>query len=116
MDPQQSSPPAPPLAPPFGMPATLDRAMKIANAALVEANTIDVAVAIAIAEPYGDLVYFAKMDNASYSAIQIAQHKATTAAQFRRPTRAFTDQLAAGNSFFLTFGVNAAPGGLPIRS
>jgi uncharacterized protein GlcG (DUF336 family) len=75
---------------------------------------MNVPIAVAIAEPSGDLVYFAKMDNAPYSAIQIAQHKATTSARFRRSTRAFTDQLAAGNTFFLTFGVNAAPGGLPI--
>jgi glc operon protein GlcG len=75
---------------------------------------MNVPMAIAVTDPSGDLVYFATMENAPYSSIQIAQHKATTAARFRRPTRAFDDQLRAGNMFFLTFDVSAAPGGLPI--
>ena len=72
-------------------------------------------MAIAIAEPSGALVYFLKMDNTQYGSIKIAQAKAETAAQFRRPTKMFTDALAAGHMFFLTFpGISAAPGGLPL--
>ena len=81
---------------------------------MAEAKKMNVPMAIAITEPSGDLVYFARMENAPYSSIQIAQHKASTAARFRRPTRAFDDQLRAGNMFFLTFDISAAPGGLPI--
>ena len=74
-------------------------------------------MAIAIAEPSGALVYFQKMDNTQYGSIKIAQAKAETAAQFRRPTKMFTDALTAGHLFFLTFeGISAAPGGLPIIS
>jgi len=111
---QPSATPAPPPAPPFGTPVTLSQAMKIAEAAIAEAKKIDVMMAVAITEPTGDLVYFAKMDGAPYSAIQLAQAKAWSSARFRRPTQAFNDQLAAGNSFFLTFGIVAAPGGVPI--
>jgi len=111
---QPTAAPAPPPAPPFGTPVTLPQAIKIADAAMTEARKINVMMAVTITEPTGDLVYFAKMDGAPYSAIQLAQAKAWTAARFRRPTQAFNDQLAAGNSFFLTFGINAAPGGVMI--
>ena len=107
--------PSPPPAPPFGMPVTLDQATKMADAAIAEAKKLNLAVAIAITEPNGELVYFGKMENAPYSATQLAQQKATTAARYRRPSRAFQEQLAAGNTFFLTFGgVIAAAGGLPV--
>jgi uncharacterized protein GlcG (DUF336 family) len=111
---QQAAAPAPPPAPPFGTPVTLDQAARIAQAAIAEAKRMNVPMAIAISEPSGDLVYFGRMENAPYSAIQLAQHKATTSARFRRPSRAFQEQLAAGTTFFLTFGVAAAAGGLPI--
>ena len=86
-----------------------------AAAAEAEARKNGWAMAIAIAEPSGALVYFLKMDNTQYGSIKIAQAKAETAAQFRRPTKMFTDALADGHLFFLTFpGISAAPGGLPL--
>src|SRR5207247_8803216 len=96
---------------------TLEQARRVAAAAEAEARRIGVSMAIAVAEPTGPLVYFAKMDNTHYGSIRTAQAKAETAAQFRRPTKMFTDALAAGHMFFLSFaGVSAAPGGLPIVS
>ena len=72
-------------------------------------------MAIAIAEPSGALVYFLKMDNTQYASIKLANAKAETAAKYRRPTKMFTDALADGHLFFLTFeGICAAPGGLPL--
>jgi uncharacterized protein GlcG (DUF336 family) len=49
-----------------------------------------------VVEPSGELVHLARMDGANYSSISIAQSKARTAARFRRPTRVFSDNLAAG--------------------
>jgi glc operon protein GlcG len=57
------------------------------------------------------------MDNAQFASVQIAQHKAKTAATFRRPTKAFQDALAANpaNIYLLTLdGVIASEGGIPI--
>jgi glc operon protein GlcG len=111
---QQASP-APPPPYPHGMPITLERAKQAAAAAEAEAHRNNWSMAIAIAEPSGALVYFQKMDNTQYGSIKIAQAKAQTAALFRRPTKMFTDALAGGHLFFLTFeGLSAAPGGLPL--
>jgi uncharacterized protein GlcG (DUF336 family) len=97
------------------MPITLDQAKQVAAAAEAEARKNNWAMAIAIAEPSGALVYFLKMDNTQYGSIKIAPAKAETAALFRRPTKMFTDALQDGHLFFLTFeGLSAAPGGLPI--
>jgi glc operon protein GlcG len=107
--------PAPPPAPPFGMPITYEQAMKAAEAAMAKAKAIGVPNAVAVVEPSGDLVYFAKMTGAPYSAIQLAQQKAAAAARYRRPTKAFFDGIEGGHPFFLTFpGVVGAPGGVPL--
>jgi uncharacterized protein GlcG (DUF336 family) len=82
---------------------------------MAKAREIGVPNAVAVVEPTGDLVYFAKMNGAPYSAIQLAQQKASAAARYRRPTKAFYDGIEAGHLFFLTFpGVAGAPGGVPI--
>jgi glc operon protein GlcG len=115
MPPEQRPMPAPPPALPHGPPITLDQARRAASAAEAVARQNGWSMAIAIAELSGALVYFLKMDNTQYGSIKIAQAKAETAAQFRRPTKMFTDALADGHMFFLTFeGLSAAPGGLPI--
>jgi uncharacterized protein GlcG (DUF336 family) len=107
--------PAPPPVLPHGIPITLEQARRVAAAAETEARTHGWCMAIAVAELTGALVYFLKMDNTQYGSIEIAIGKARTAAQFRRPTKMFTDALAAGHQFFLTFpDIAAAPGGLPL--
>jgi glc operon protein GlcG len=107
--------PAPPSAPPFGWPITVEQAQKVAEAAIAKAREIGVPNAVAVVEPTGDLVYFAKMDGAPYSAVQLAQQKAVAAARYRRPTKVFYDGIEAGHQFFLTFpGVAGAPGGVPV--
>jgi uncharacterized protein GlcG (DUF336 family) len=107
--------PGPPPAAPIGTPITLEQAVKAAEAAMAEAARINIPMAIAIVEPTGELVYFRKMNGAPYSAIQLAQGKAVTAARYRRPTKFFFDMVQGGQNFFMTFpGVLAVPGGLPI--
>src|SRR5215211_3400075 len=107
--------PGPPPAAPIGAPISLEQTVKAADAAMAEATRINIAMAIAIVEPTGELVYFRKMNGAPYSAIQLAQGKAVTAARYRRPTKFFFDMVQAGQHFFMTFpGVLAVPGGLPI--
>jgi uncharacterized protein GlcG (DUF336 family) len=85
------------------------------HAAEAEAKKNNWLMAIAVVSPSGDLAYFRKLDGTQYASIQIAQHKAKAAATFRRPTKAFQDGLAQGNTFLLTLdGVIASEGGVPI--
>ena len=113
--PSGGSPPpsgGPPPAPPFGMPIALGQAMKAADAAMAQAGKMNRKMSIAVVEPTGELVYFRKMDGAPYSSTDLARGKAVTSAKFRRPSRAFQEQINKGNQYFLTFNVVAAPGGL----
>jgi uncharacterized protein GlcG (DUF336 family) len=66
--------------------------------------------------PAGELVYFEKMDGTQMASAKIAQGKARTAVMFRRPSKSFADQYAAGNTAFMTFPERpvASEGGVPI--
>jgi uncharacterized protein GlcG (DUF336 family) len=70
---------------------------------------------IAVVEPSGDLVYFLKMDGATYASIKIAQTKAMSAALFNRPTKSFRERVAKGDlSPMALAGAVASDGGVPI--
>ena len=75
-------------------------------------------MAIAVVGPDGELLYFEKMDGTQHASAALAVRKARTSALFRRPSKAFADQFAAGNIAFMTFPDDARPiaseGGLPI--
>ena len=75
-------------------------------------------MAVAIVGPEGELVYFEKMDGTQSASAALAQAKARTSALFRRPSKVFADQFAAGNAAFMTFPDDARPiaseGGIPI--
>ena len=103
--------------PPYGAPITLAQAQKVAGAAMAEAAKIKWEEAIAIVEPNGQLVYYAKLDDTQYGSMKVALNKATSAAMFRRPTKVFHDLLAKGPQFNYLLeleGANAVPGGMPI--
>jgi glc operon protein GlcG len=107
--------PSPPPAPPFGAPITCEMASKVVESCMGAADRLVMPMAIAVVEPTGDLVYFARMSGAPYSAIELAQQKAIVAARYRRPTEAFFDSVEGGHLFFLTFpGIVAVPGGAPL--
>ena len=87
-------------APPYGEAINTETAKKVAAAAIAEAkkrnwNTM----CVAIVGPSGDLVYFEKQDNCQFASISISQHKARTAARYRRPTVVF-ERLAGKGPFF----------------
>ena len=85
---------------PYGEPINLETAKKVAAAAAAEMKKRNWSgMCIAIVGPSGDLVYFEKDDNCQYASIQIAQHKARTAARYRRPTVVFERLLGKGNFF-----------------
>jgi len=110
-------PPAPQGPLPYGAPISLDMAKKAAAAAAAEAKKNGWFMAIAVAEPSGDLVYFEKMDNTQFGSINVALGKARTAAKFKRPSKVFQDLLAKGDNFTYLLGLEGAmpvQGGLPI--
>jgi len=117
---QQPAPsPAPaPSGPPadYGTPITNEQAKAVAAAAFAEAKKNNWRMAFAIVGPAGELVYFEKMDGTQMASVEISQGKARTAVMFRRPSKAFADQYAAGNTAFTTFPEKpvASEGGLPI--
>ncbi len=112
---QQPSPP--PAPPPYGETINLEQSMKIVEAAIAEAKKNNWFMAITVVGPTGDLVYFAKMDNTQYASVTISQHKARAAATFRRPTKAFEENLGKGFEFLyqLTLdGMIGSQGGVPL--
>ena len=109
-------PPSPAPRPDYGPPITNDQAKAVAAAALAEAKKNNWRMAISIVGPAGELVYFEKMDGTQLASVEIAQGKARTAVLFRRPSKVFADQYAAGNRAFTTFPEKplASEGGVPI--
>jgi glc operon protein GlcG len=105
-------------APDYGSPIVNEQAKAAADAAIAEAKKNNWRMAVAIVGPEGELIYFEKMDGAQSSSAPLSQAKARTSALFRRPSKVFADQFAAGNAAFMSFPDAARPiaseGGLPI--
>ena len=106
---------APPTTP-YGAPISFEAAKRAALAAEAEAVKNRWAVAIAVVDSGGNLVILHRLDNAQLSSGRIAEDKARTSVEFRRPTKALEDALAGGGAGLrtLTFGASLAEGGLPI--
>lgn len=90
----------------------LEMAKKAAAAAHEEAVRRGLAVAVAVVDPYGTLVYYEKMDNAQIASADLAVRKARSSALFNRPTKSFADKVAAGGAGLRLL---ALPEALPIE-
>jgi glc operon protein GlcG len=102
---------------PYGAPLALEAAKRIAAPALAEAATNNWAMAVAVVDGAGDLVYFERMDATQAGSVLIAIDKARSAARFKRPTKAFQDMLSAGGDGWRVLGLQGAvpvEGGIPI--
>ena len=97
---QQPSAPATaaPPQPPYGPPITLDQAKRVMAAAELEAAKNSWIVAITILDSGGNMVKFHKADNAQLSAITTSAGKARTALEFKLPSKALDDAIAAGGA------------------
>jgi len=106
----------PPPSTPYGLAISIDAAKKVMAAAEAEATKNNWGIAIAIVDSGGNLVMLHRLDNAQLSAARIAEAKARTAVEFRRPTKALEDAVAGGGVGLrvLTFGASVAEGGVPI--
>ena len=104
--------------PPYGEPINLETAKKVAAAAIAETTKRNWnAFCVSVVNPSGDLVYFEKQDNCQYASVGISQHKARTAARYRRPTLVFETLIGKGPYFaYLTTldDVIASRGGNPL--
>ena len=71
---------------------------------------------IAVVDSGANLVAFYRMDGAQIASISISEHKARTAAKFRRPTKAFEDAVQKADfKYILTLDdVIASRGGIPL--
>lgn len=101
---------------PYGAPITMEQAHKAMIAAEAEARKNNWAVVIAIVDNGGHMVALHRLD-AQTASIEIATGKATTAAAFRRPSKALEDGLAAGGAGLRILSVRSATalqGGVPI--
>jgi uncharacterized protein GlcG (DUF336 family) len=113
-----AEPQAAPPSTPYGAPISLAEAKEAMEAAEREAQRNSWGVAIAIVDSGGNLVMLHRLDNAQLSSVRIAEQKARTSVEFRRPTKALEDAVAGGGAGLrvLTFGACVAEGGVPIVS
>ena len=104
-----------PFAEPYGAPISLQQAQSVTQAAVAEATRRGWAMNVAVVDSGGNLVTFARMDGAQLASISIAEHKARTAAKYRRPTKLFEDAVQKGILYLTTLDdVIASRGGIPL--
>jgi uncharacterized protein GlcG (DUF336 family) len=107
----QTPPPAP-----YGLSISIEQAKKAMVAAEAEARKNNWQVVISIVDTGGHLVMLQRLE-AQNASVDIAIGKARTAVNFRRPTKALEDSLAANGSALRILavpGVMPLQGGLPI--
>lgn len=103
--------------PPYGAPITLEQAQKAMMAAQAEAKKNNWNVAIVIIDSGGHMVMMQRLDNTQYASIDIAKGKATTAVNFKRPSKALEDAIAGGGAnlrLLRVDGLYPMEGGIPI--
>jgi glc operon protein GlcG len=70
--------------------------------------------AIAVVDTAGDLLAFQRMDGVRPDSIDLAIQKARTAARLRRSTAEIEDNINQGRTAFVTAGIAALRGGMPV--
>jgi len=104
----QSTSPIPSI---YGEPIGIDQAQAIIQRGLEEGARRGLPLAIAVVEPSGELVAFARMDGVPYGSIPLAQDKARTSARFRTTTVSREEQVNNGRYALLTADDFVAIGG-----
>jgi glc operon protein GlcG len=100
---------------PYGAPISLERADAALGAAVNEAKARGWKMVCAVVDSSAVLVAFMRMDGAQIASVDIAMHKARTAAKFRRETKAFESGIQGGAVYQLTLDdVIASRGGIPL--
>jgi glc operon protein GlcG len=96
---------------------TLDQAgaQTVLQTARERAQQRNAPSAIAVVDPAGDLLAFQRMDGVRPASAELAIEKARTAARLQRPTEEIEDNINRGRTAFVTAGIAALRGGVPIR-
>jgi glc operon protein GlcG len=96
---------------------TLDQAgaQTVLQGARESAQQRNAPSAIAVVDPAGDLLAFQRMDGVRPASADLAIEKARTAARLQRPTAEIEDNINRGRTAFVTAGIAALRGGVPIR-
>jgi uncharacterized protein GlcG (DUF336 family) len=111
------APPAPSTNTPYGISISPDAAKKVAAAAIAEARKNSWAMAVAVVDTGGYLVYFERMQDTQLGSVDVAIDKAKSAVLFRRPTKSFQDTLAGGGAGLRMLSLRGAvpvEGGIPL--
>ncbi len=118
------APPAPASPPPasaqaltpYGTPLGLDDARHVIVAAEAEAMRQGWPVAIAVVDPSGFLVAFARLENTQLGSVEVSIEKARTSALYRRATKELEDRLITGGANLKVLRLPGLPieGGIPI--
>ena len=104
-----------PFSEPYGAPISMDRAQALIQVAVAEAKKRGWAMNVSVVDSGSNLVAFARMDGAQLASITISQHKARTAAKYRRVTKVFEDAMQHGVIYVETLDdVIASRGGIPL--
>jgi glc operon protein GlcG len=90
-------------------------AQTVLRAAKASAQQRNGPSAIAVVDPNGDLLAFQRMDGVRPASADLAIEKARTAARLQRPTAEIEDNINRGRTAFVTAGIAALRGGVPIR-
>ena len=90
--------PAPAPAPTYGAPISLTDAQTLIQRAVEASRQRGFRMSVAVVEPSGELVAFAKMDDTQYGSTYVAQRKAETSARYRIPTATFETRVLGGRT------------------
>ena len=101
----------------YGKPITLETARQVIDAAMAEALAHNWAMALAVVDSGAHLVALHRMDHTQHGSVEIAQAKAKTAVNFKRPTKLFEEAVAGGGiglRLLSTPGLCPLEGGIPL--
>ena len=100
---------------PYGAPISLSHAQAAIAAATAEAEKHGWALNMAVVDSGANLVAFGRMDGAQLGSIAVSEHKARTAAKFRRATKVFEEAIQKNDLRVLTIDdVMGSRGGIPL--
>jgi len=91
-----------------------DGAQTVLHTANESAQQRNARSAIAVVDPAGDLLAFRRMDGVRPASADLAIEKARTAARLQRATAEIEDNINHGRTAFVTAGIPALRGGVPI--
>jgi glc operon protein GlcG len=87
----------------------------VLQAAIKSAQQRNAPSAIAVVDRAGDLIAFQRLDGVRPASADLAIQKARTAARLQRPTAEIEDSIDQGRTAFVTAGIMALRGGMPVR-